>query len=557
MLQSLYVKNLALIDEAEVTFSEGLNILSGETGAGKSIIIGSIGIALGEKIPKEFVREGATSALVELVFSVNDDVTRTLAKYDIEPDDGNVILSRKIENGHSRAKINGETVTAAMLREIASVLIDIHGQHEHQSLLNVNQHIHFLDQFGKQDILPALSDYQETYRIYQKLKKEFEDTDVDEETRQREISLLSYEIDEISNAALKTGEDEALETSYKKLANMQKIMDACEMARLQMNTAQTNASEMISRAYRELLSVSEYDEGLSQLAAQLGTIESMTSDFNHDMDYFMSNTDYDERLFRETEERLDTVNHLKSKYGTTIEKIHESLDEKKQRLEALSDLSAHKTAIEAKLLTTQKELAAKAKELSDVRKKWAKELDTQIICALKDLNFLDVDFQTSFSEDESYQANGRDHLSFMISVNPGEPLKSLEKIASGGELSRVMLALKTILADQDEIGTLIFDEIDTGISGRTAQAVSVKLGKIAQKRQVICITHLPQIAAMADTHFLIEKKSSDGTTVSTISQLSEEESISELARMLGGVRITDAVLENAREMKALAKEAKK
>lgn len=557
MLRNLHVKNLALIEEAEVDFTPGLNILTGETGAGKSIIIGSVNLALGEKIVKEMIRENDKPALVELIFEVEDEqVRQQLLAMDIVPEENEVIMSRKISGGRSVARINGESVPASRMREAASLLIDIHGQHEHQSLLKKKKHLEILDDYAKEALAEYKEQLKENYSIYQKLKKELEESSLDEEARMRELSLLEYEVHEIEEAALKPGEDEQLEADYRRMSNGRKIMEALSISQDMTASMSEGASERIGRALRELGSVADYDEKVQLLAEELTEIDNLLNDFNRELADYMADAEFDEETFLETERRLDEVNHLKSKYGNTIEKVLEECDTKQKQIEKLQDLDAYRRDLNDRMEKIQKEMEKLCNKVTDIRKKYAKELTSQVEAALVDLNFLDVHFTMNFETLSDFTANGRDDAEFLISTNPGEPPKPLGKVASGGELSRIMLALKTVLAENDKIGTLIFDEIDAGISGRTAQAVSEKMNVIGKSHQVICITHLPQIAAMADSHYLIAKEVVGQNTISSISQLTEAESIAELARMLGGVKITDTVLESAKEMKTLAQNAK-
>ena len=557
MLQNLHVKNLALIDETEVDFQKGLNILSGETGAGKSIIIGSINLALGEKIQKEMLRENADYALVELIFSVTDEKQKELLKeLDVFPENDEVILSRKIVNGRGVAKVNSESVTASKMKEIASILIDIHGQHEHQSLLSKKKHLEILDDYAKDEIFGWKERLKEAYRKYRALLDELKTADVDEEERLREISFLEYEIREIEEADLKEGEDEALETDFRKYSHGKKILEAVNAAYQYTGGQGANASEQTGRALRELNSVSYYDERVKNLEEQLLEIDNLVNDFNREIADYIDETEFDDETFYQMEKRLDELNHLKSKYGNSISDILSELEKKQNRLQQLQDFDQYIEELKNKLANAEQELKKDCEKVSEIRKNYANKLTCAVTEALKDLNFLDVKFEMEFQKTADYPADRTDDPEFLISTNPGEPLKPLGKIASGGELSRIMLAIKTVLADQDSIETLIFDEIDSGISGRTAQMVSEKMNVLAKNHQVICITHLPQIAAMADAHYLIEKSVENQTTVSRIKCLSKDESIDELARMLGGVEITDKVRESAKEMKELALEKK-
>ena len=551
MLQNLHVKNLALIDENEVEFGPGLNILSGETGAGKSIIIGSINLALGEKVQKEMLRDNGESALVELIFFVEDaDTIEAIRALDIEMEDDTVILSRKITGGRAIGRINGEAVSASKMKAVASLLIDIHGQHEHQSLLSKKKHLEILDTFAKESLGDKKEKLAQCYQEYRKLKDELEHANLDGEERARELSFLEYEVKEIEDAQLTVGEDEELEAVFRKYSNGKKIMDAVGAANAATSEDDESASERIGRALRELSSVSAYDERVKEMEEQLTEIDNLLSDFNHELASYLSDEEFDEETFYETEKRLDLINHLKSKYGNTIADILKYGEEKAERITVLNDYDAYLAGLQKNVSEKEKQLEQLSRKVSDIRKKESKKLTESIKNALLDLNFLDVQFMMEFAETD-YTANGIDDAQFLISTNPGEPVKPLGKVASGGELSRIMLAIKTVMAS-DKIGTLIFDEIDSGISGRTAQMVSEKMNALGRSHQIICITHLPQIAAMADSHFLIEKSVENQATVSKIHKLTDEESVEELARMLGGVEITDTVLENAREMKQMA-----
>lgn len=554
MLLNLHVKNLALIEETEVNFGHGLNILSGETGAGKSIIIGSVNLALGEKVPKAMLRENADYALVELVFTLEHPrQEQALRELDIFPENGEIIMSRKIlASGRSVCRINSETVSAALMRKVASLLIDIHGQHEHQSLLAKKNHMKYLDDYAKKELASKKENLSEIYQNYINCKKQLEEASLDTEQQARELSFLQYEIAEIEEANLQPGEDEQLEADYRRLSHGRKIMEAAAECRELCSDGMNSASDNIGRAVRALLGVSDYDDQIAGLSGQLQEIDNLMSDFNRDLADYLSELDFSDEAFAEVEERLDTINHLKSKYGKTIDLILEEKLRKEAQVEKLLHYEEYRSQLEENLKQAEGHLKEISGEVSKIRKKYAKILVSETKDALLDLNFLDVQFEMEFSKTAHYTANGWDEARFMISTNPGEPLKPLDSVASGGELSRIMLALKTVLAENDEIETLIFDEIDSGISGRTAQMVAEKIKLTGRNHQIICITHLPQIAAMADSHFLIEKTSNETSTISQIRKLDREESVNELARMLGGVKITDTVLQNAREMKEMA-----
>ena len=559
MLVSLHVKNMALIREAEVEFGKGLNIMTGETGAGKSIVIGSVNIALGTGNFKDYVPEDADYALVELVFTTDSPrVRQMMDDQDIPFEDQDIIITRKFKGGRSVSKVNGETVPVAFVKELSSELIDIHGQHEHQSLLYGKNHLNILDGFAGEELSSLLKDCQQQYHGFQKIKREWQKANKEESERAKELDFLQFEVNEIEAAALQIGEDEELEASYRLMVNGQKIMEALsETGALTGANGFSGASDEIGRAAKAIGSVRDYDETLGQLSDTLLDIESLMGDFNRGLSDYMDQFTFDEQELRRIEERLDLINRFKTKYGNTIEKIIEAGRQKRERLEVLSNYEAYLCNLKAEYEKKEKELKKTANEISKIRKSYAKQLSAKITEALIDLNFLEVRFDIDFKELKEVGETGQDEICFMISTNPGLPLRPLGSVASGGELSRIMLAIKAVMADKDEVETLIFDEIDTGISGRTAQKVSEKMAVIAGNHQILCITHLAQIAAMADHHYVIEKKPADSKTVTNIGLLTEEESVLELARILGGAKITDTVLQSAREMKELAKNEKK
>lgn len=554
MLVHLHVKNLALIEEIEVEFGPGLNILTGETGAGKSILLGSMQLILGGKISRDMIRENAPYALVELLFQIKDTkAEESLKALDVYPEDGQVLLSRKILDGRSINKINGETSTVGQMKAAAACLLDIHGQHEHQSLLYPDKQLAILDAYGKEKIAPAVAKVEEAYKEYRKCKQVLKEMDIDEEQRNREMAFLEFEINEIEKAHLMSGEDEELEKLYRKLNNAKKISDSLFTVHNYTGYDSGNgAGEGIGSALRELSRVSEYDSELEALENSLQEIDALLNDFNRELSSYMNDLTFDDQTFYETERRLDLVNNLKAKYGQSIEDIYAYQKKQQEKLDTYNRFAENLEKANENLLKAEKRLEKVSGELSDIRKEYSLQLTDKIIDGLKDLNFLNVDFAIRFERKKSYSANGFDEVEYEISTNPGEPLRPLGKIVSGGELSRIMLALKAILADRDQIETLIFDEIDTGISGRTAQKVSEKMAVIGSHHQVLCITHLPQIAAMADTHFEIEKHTRGTDTITEIHPLEGESSVRELARILGGAEITEAVLQNAREMKELA-----
>ena len=554
MLVHLHVRNLALIEDIEVEFGPGLNILTGETGAGKSILLGSMQLILGGRSAKDMIRTGASSALVELLFQVeNPRAEASLRELGVETSEGQVLLTRKLMDGRSINKINGETCTVAQMKVAASCLLDIHGQHEHQSLLYQDKQLEILDIYGKEEIFPAKDQVQKSYKEYRDCKRQLDELDIDEEQRNRERAFLEFEINEIESAQLVSGEDEELEKRYRKLNNGRKILETLQGVRdLTGYESGQGAGESVGNAVREISRVTEYDTQLDSMASALQEIDGLLNDFNRELASYVDDLNFDDEAFCETEKRLDTINGLKAKYGRTIEDIQEYCLKQKQKLENLDKYEERFHEAEENLKKSREELETVSHKLSVIRQKYSQMLTDKITEGLKDLNFLDVQFQITFRRRKEYTAGGFDDIEYEISTNPGESLKPLDKIVSGGELSRIMLAIKAILADRDQIETLIFDEIDTGISGRTAQKVSEKMAVIGRCHQVLCITHLPQIAAMADTHFEIEKHQKDNETITEIHPLEGDDSVRELARLLGGAEITQAVFDNAKEMKELA-----
>lgn len=552
MLLNIHVKNMALIDEADIDLTEGLNILTGETGAGKSIIIGSVNVALGLAGFKGFAREDAAFALAELVFSVDNEKQRkALEKLDLSLEDDQIIISRRLVNGRSVSKVNGETVPVSLVRQVSEILIDIHGQHEHQALLHQKNHLAILDAFAGEVLSGPAGEVRTLYREYDALDKKLKETDLSETARAKEMDFLAFEVGEIEDAAMKPGEDEALEQAYRRQGNSQRIMEGVTEAETLTGSDFGGAAELVSRAYRSLSTASAYDEKLESITAELADIDNLLNDFHRELKDYQESISFDAESFQQTEDRLNLLNHLKAKYGGSIEKVLSYKKEKEERLEELAHYEAYRQRLKKELEQKKTELLKACGKVSEIRKQAAELLAGKITAVLQDLNFLDVQFSIDFQE-TAPGPEGFDEICFLISMNPGQPLQPLQKVASGGELSRVMLAIKTVLADKDAVGTMIFDEIDVGISGRTAQKVSEKMAVIARSRQVICITHLAQIASMADTHFCIEKKLVGQEAKTFIRRLSDEESIEELARILGGAEITKTVRQSAREMKELA-----
>ena len=559
MLRNLHIKNLALIREIDIDFTEGLNILTGETGAGKSIIIDSVSLALGGRAVRSLVRDDADYGLVELLFEVDDAETiSALRNMDVDPEDGVILISRKMKGTRSIFRINGETRPVGDVRECASLLLDIHGQSEHQKLLGSEHQLSLLDAYGREEIAEARAAVASLYSTYSALKKRLESEEMSEEERNRQKSFLEFEVNEISSAYLSPGEDEQLEKTYKKLVNSKKIVEAVGTAHdLTGYDGQDSAGESIGRAIRCLEGVSSYDSDVEELLSMLSSVDDLLNDFNRSLSDYLEGLEFADEAFAETEARLDLINHLKSKYGRCVDDILAVLEEKKEQLTAIENYEEERDALCRKFASSEKELESASAELTALRKKTAEAFSEGVRDQLADLNFARADFEIRFNEPGSYSANGRDRIDFMIATNPGEERRILKSVVSGGELSRIMLGIKTMFAAGDRTGTLIFDEVDTGISGRTAQKVAEKMAVISRGRQVLCITHLPQIAAMADTHYGITKDITGGSAVTRIEVLDERESEEELARLLGGAEITQNTQKNAREMKEMCRHYKK
>ena len=552
MLVNLHVKNFAIIDEIDVDFGSKLNILTGETGAGKSILIGSIGIALGARVSPEIIGKNGDYAMVEIVFQIDDEKTEEqLRELDVELEDGQVVISRRITENRSINKINGASVPVNVIRQVAALCIDIHGQHEHQSLLHKDKHLAIVDEYASEECYLLKQEIARLYREYNALKKEWEQDAVSDEERARQQGFLNYEKQEIEAAALRPGEIEEVEETYRRASHAGSIVESLGL--VHQLTSET-AGNAVSHALQNMQRIAGLDESITGFQEELLQIEGLLGDFNHEIADFMSDFSFDENELMEMERRLDCIHNLQSKYGNTYEDIMNHLQEVDDKLLKFADYEAYLEERRRKMDACEEALKDKCHLLSAERKKAAEALQVQIAAALADLNFAYVDFEIAVTQKDTFGSQGWDEVEFLIATNPGEPKRSLGKIASGGELSRIMLAIKSVFAETDRIGTLIFDEIDTGISGRTAQKVSEKLKLLSRSHQVICITHLAQIAAMADTHFVIEKMVQKDRSETQIRKLDERESEQELARILGGVEITESVLSNAREMKKLAAE---
>ena len=554
MLLSLHVKNFAIIDEVYVDFGPGMNILTGETGAGKSILLGSVNAALGGKVSKEMLGRNADYALAELIFDGEDEAVRELLESHEIPVEENLIISRRIaDKGRSISRVNGEVVNTGFLKELSERLLEVYGQRENQTLLDTKNQLRLVDRFAKEKTGPLLSEIRTAYSAYRQTLREFEEAQSHAESRTRELSLLRYEHEEIERANPKPGEDTELEERYRILSNRSRLLEAAGEADRLLCTDSDSAADLVGRTLRQMGRVLSYDTKLDDIYREIEQVEQQLRDIGAGLSDYADDLDSDAGELAETEERLNLLNRLKAKYGKTVEDIRGYDKDLVLKIDRLENFDRYLEELKGNVRKQEKKLADLCGRLGEVRREAAGKLEVKIHDALTDLNFPDVIFRIAI-EDVPMTGDGTESAEFMISVNPGEPVRPLAKIASGGELSRISLAVKSVFAGKDEIETLILDEIDTGVSGRTAQKVAEKMAAIAKEHQILCITHLPQIAAFASKHFLIEK-ATDGTSTKTgVTPLNEEQTVKELARMLSGAQITDSVMANAKEMRALAKE---
>ena len=563
MLQSLTIKNLALIDTIEMEFSDGLNILTGETGAGKSVLIGSVNLALGEKADASVIRDGAKEALIEMVFGVEDpEVIRMIREMDLPvEDDGQIILQRRILPNRSIAKVSGESVTLKQLRQLASLLINIHGQNDQLSLLSASAQTALVDAVAGEAAEAEKKKVSEAFRAMSDIQKELDGMHQDARAREREADLIRYELAEIEEAALKEGEDEELEKAFRRGANALKITEALGRASFLLHEDADGALARVEQAIRLLSPLTQADPGMEEFTSGLSDAESILRDTVHEMDAYLEGDGFDEAALAEQEQRLNLINRLKEKYDSAhggIPGILSYRDAREKELARLEDYEAYCQGRRKEMETLRHTALAAAGRLGDLRRKAASRLSGKLEHALQDLNFAEAKVGIDVASDpDTLHAGGCDTVTFLISTNPGESLRPLSKIVSGGELSRIMLGLKTVLSDESESMAMIFDEIDAGISGKTAWKVSSKLGELAANRQVICITHLPQIAAMADTHYLIYKDLSGERAVTRIRTLTEKESTEEIARLISTDDISDTAKKSAKEMRTEALEEKK
>lgn len=552
MLDRLLVKDLALIEKSVVEFSGGLNVLTGETGAGKSILLGSIQLALGQKANKDLIRHGKEQAIVELDFSLTEEELRRIQalEEDLELEEERLLIRRKISEKKSDIRVNDLGLTLAKLREITGGLLDLHGQHEHQSLLREGSHLEIIDGFRKKQGGKLLEEVANAYHLLQEKKRALQKFSLQESERTRELDFLDFEIQELADAHLSEGEEAELTKEYSLYENMDRLKSL-------LLSAKESLEEMdFHRPIQAVEEAKDFDESLKGLSDSLYDLEAVGEDCLRSLDHYLDHAEVDEEKLFTLGERLEQIRRVMMKHGGTEAKALAALAKKEERRTFLLDYEKDEEKAKKAIVEQEKLLREKAVLLSKERQEDAKVLAKQIQGEMQEMGFLDTKFEFHFQEKKEPTEKGLDEVEAYVSLNPGEPLRPLREVGSGGELSRIMLSIKTVLADTEGVSTLIFDEIDSGISGRTAEKVGEKLQKIAKNHQVILITHLPQIAAKADHHFLIEKTVENGVTHTGIHPLGEKESIEELARLLGGDEISEASLENARELKAKSKAKK-
>ncbi|MFY9214216.1 MAG: DNA repair protein RecN [Tissierellaceae bacterium] len=564
MLLELSIRNFAIIDDLKINFSKGLNVLTGETGSGKSIIIEALGMVLGGRGTRDLISTGADRAILQAVFVLedeNDSIRSFLDEQGIPIDeDGLLIISREISiNSPSISRINDKVVTLTILNKISHRLVDIFAQHEHQSLLNTSNHKTIIDSFGDHKHRNLLDEIASIYQGYKENRQLLSEMDIDVMERERLIDLYRFQIDEIDSLQLTPYDDEEIEDDYRKLSNVMEITQGLgQVVEYFSGDGYDTMSllDSINKSIALLSNISEYDKDLLPLLDRLREANYELQDLNNEFKYYMDNIQLDEERLNILSERLDLVNRLKKKYGNNVQSI---LDYRDSTEEALDKLLNHENEIRVlreKLREQEEELYGLSKKLSESRRSLALDLEEAITRELDELNMHNVRFKVDFKESPNLASDGIDKIEFLISTNLGEDLKPMSKIASGGEMSRIMLGFKSILAKYDGIPTLIFDEIDSGISGRTAQVVGEKIHKISKERQVISISHLPQIAAMADSQYSIYKEIKKGRVTTFIKKLDEEERVLELAKLLGGVDLTETTINHAKEMLQMTKKLK-
>ena len=559
MLSLLHIENIALIQSADIRFEPGFNVLTGETGAGKSIVIDSIGAVLGERTSRELIRTGAKSALVTAVFTQVPPLP-WLEENGFPTGEEELLLQRELQgDGRNVCRIDGKLVTVAQLRELGRQLLNIHGQHDGQQLLDPASHLGYLDQFG--GCQPLLESYQEAYRKWHDIRREMDKLQMDEAERSRRVDTLNYQIQELERAQLKAGEDEELSARRTLLRSAGRLMEAVQSAEFALSGDEDRdgACSLIAQAEGEVQGVSSISPELSELSEKLTALRCAADDAADTLRDLSRSFDFSPGELDQVEERLDLLYRLRKKYGPTVEDMLSYLDRCRKELDQIQYADDTLARLEKDLKKAQKEAARRGEVLSQARREAAGALQARVQEELRQLDMPKVQFQTEFTPkggEAGMDETGLDEVQFLMSANLGEALKPIQKVASGGELARIMLALKNVLAEGDQIGTLVFDEVDTGVSGRAAQKVAEKMAQVARGKQVLCVTHLPQIAAMADTHFSVQKGERDGRTYTRLERLDRSQRREELARLIGGASITPSLLESAEELLRQAEQQK-
>jgi DNA repair protein RecN (Recombination protein N) len=560
LLSEISIKNFAIIESLSLSFDKGLTVLTGETGAGKSIIIDAIHLLIGGRGSSEFVRHGEEKAEIEGLFNLDNDqhpCYKKAQEFGIEIEEGMVILRRDISRtGKSVCRINGKLVTISTLREVGSTLVDIHGQHEHQELMDETHHLSLLDQFGFKEIFTSLSEYQTVFHRYEQTQGKLKALSENEQQTAHRLDLIQFQLDEIQKASLKLNEDDDLLEEKRKLNNFERIFEAVQSSYTALQ-GERKGLDWVGLVMGHLEAAAALDETYKNTYEAVANSFYLLEDAARSLRNEMDQLEYDPQRLNVIEDRLTEINHLKRKYGSTIEEILEYASKIEEEIETLQNKETYIDQLEKDLSSLRKDLSLEAKQLTDIRKKWAEKLTKLIHKELKDLYMAKTVFEIHFESKGNFSKDGMDQVEFYISTNPGEPLKPLSKIASGGELSRIMLALKSIFSKHQGVTSIIFDEVDTGVSGRVAQAIAEKIFKVAVNSQVLCISHLPQVAAMADTHLFISKVSKGGRTKSVVTSLTFAEKITEIGRMISGTEITDLTKKHAEELLQLAEENKK
>ena len=566
MLAELSIKNFAIIESLTVSFEKGLTVLTGETGAGKSIIIDAIHLLAGARGSSEFVRYGEKRAELEALFLLDEDqhpVYERCEEFGIDVSDGMIILRRDMSSsGKSICRINGKLVTIAVLREIGQLLVDIHGQHDNQELMNEENHLSLLDQYSGKEVKSALIAYLELYQRYDGLKRKIIQLSENEQEMAHRLDLLQFQLEEIENAELQPKEDELLQEEKHQISNYEKIYDSLNNSYNSLHGEQRGL-DWVGLAMSHLENVSHINIKLKELSETISNAFYMIEDLSYEVRNELDSLEFDPERLNYVESRLNEINHLKRKYGQSVGEILTYSAKIEEEIDTIQNKDSHLTKLQKELESVLEDLSVEAKNISAIRRKHAKVLIDEIHQELKELYMektsfdVNIDERRTPSHELKYSSNGVDEIEFYISTNPGEPLKPLSKTASGGELSRIMLAMKSIFSQHQGITSIIFDEVDTGVSGRVAQAIAEKIYRVSSGSQVLCITHLPQVAAMADTHLYIAKETKAGRTKTSVKPLNEEEKIKEIGRMIAGVEVTELSKEHAKELLSLAHTAKR